>query len=90
MRVNVDDFENRRIYEESVKPEGIRKTIRVKDSVYAWDISKPLNTAKLKAKTKVNRADCKHINSSKAQIEIISSIVFIIFFMFFMFIIMAF
>lgn len=81
MRIKNDDYENKRIYEESLNPEGIRKTVRIKDDISAWDISnkrKPLIN-------KASRKDCKHINNSKVQMEIISTITFLIFFVIFLF-----
>lgn len=47
MRYHSDDFENRRIYEESIRPEGIRKTQQVKEPL-KWN-----DTLKVKVNDKV-------------------------------------
>ena len=81
LKYTTDDYENKKIFEESLHPEGIRKTVRVKDEDLMASF-KRFNAQKIVRPKRLNK-DCDHVGNAKKQIELISTIVFIIFFFFF-------
>lgn len=77
--VGNDDLENKKIYEESLRPEGIRKTVQVKESAFKFE-NRNIVHSPTKIKQRIHRnTNIKNRRAEKAvKIAAIATIISIL------------
>ena len=78
--VGNDDLENKKIYEESLRPEGIRKTVQIKESAFKFENRNIVHSpTKIKQKIHRNTNNRNRRAEKTAKIAAIATILSILF-----------